>query len=55
MKKREKIVTLVEGSVKVGWSWQVVRKGVNQKFATLLVVGWAGCWVDLQSWEEVTS
>ena len=33
-------MTLLEGSVKVGWSLQVVQKGGKQKFATLVVVGW---------------
>ena len=37
-------MTLLEGSVKVGWSLQVVQKGGKQKFATLVVVGWVG-WV----------
>ena len=42
-------VTSVEGSVNVGWSWQVV------KICDISGSGLVGCWVDLQSWEEVTS
>ena len=51
-------MTLVEGSVKVGWSWQVVQKGRQvTKICDISGggLGWVGCWVNLQSWEEVTS
>ena len=44
-------MTLLEGSVNVGLSWQVV-KICDISGSGLVVVG---CWVDLQSWEEVTS